>query len=172
MKKILSILLSCILGFAFIGCNSQQKSFDKRQDEMIKELKGDKGEAKELTEGTLFNSLAGTAPNSRIFYILNKDKEINRDQSIVVEMNIDKDDKETEITNFVDKVIKFGKYSEEDLVTMGYSNLLILMYVDGKFVGNSISYIVKDNELDIKDTLIDEKYYDDFQKASKKNVNK
>ncbi|MCS4461862.1 hypothetical protein JTS90_11345, partial [Clostridium botulinum] len=164
--KILSILMIAILGCVlFAGCGESKKEVNLKQDEMIKQLKGTNGEMKELTEGEFFNALAGVAPSSKIFYILNKDKEINRDQSLAIEMNIAKDNKKTEINNFVDKTIKVTGYLEKNLVDMGYSNLLIFMYVDGKSTGNSISYVIKDNKLEHKDTLIDEKYYDAFQKA-------
>lgn len=169
MKKIISILLSCVLCLTlFAGCGSHQKSLDEKKNEMINNLKGKDGKTKELTEGTLFNSLAGTAPNSKGFYILNKDKEAGSKQSIIIEMNIDKDNKETEIADFIDKTAKLVHYFEEDLVAMKYDNLLILMHIDGKFKGNSISYIVKDSKLEIKDTVIDEEYYDDFKKAKDK----
>ncbi|EJO5347288.1 hypothetical protein NRP93_001365 [Clostridium botulinum] len=167
-KKLLSILMIAILGcILFTGCGSNQKEINKKQDEMINQLKGTNGELKELTEGEFFNSLAGVAPGSKIFYILNKDKEINRDQSLAIEMNITKDNKKTEINDFVNKTIKVTGYLEKNLVDMRYSNLLIFMYVDGKSTGNSISYVIKDNKLEHKDTLIDEEYYDAFQKAKK-----
>ncbi|MCW6110347.1 hypothetical protein [Clostridium sporogenes] len=167
MKKILYVLLSIVLTLTlFAGCGSHQKELNERQDKMIGELKGNSGEMKEVTSGTFFNTLAGVAPGSKLFYILNKDKKIHREQSLVIEMNIDKSNKETEITNFVDKTIKSLDYLDEGLISMSYSNLVFLMYVDGKFTGNSISYVIKDDKLENKDTLIDEEYSDAFNKAT------
>lgn len=164
MKKVLAILLSLILSTTlFVGCGSNQKELNKNQDDMIQQLKGKDGEMRKLTEGTIYNTMAGVAPGSNSYYILNKDKELNRDQSIVIELNIDKTDKEKEINEFVDKTIKATDYLEKDLA-FEYTNLLILMYINGKFTGNSISYVVKNDKLEHKETKISDDYWDVFQK--------
>lgn len=164
MKKLIAILLSCILGTTLlIGCSSNQKELDKQQDELIQNLKGKDGEIRKLTEGKIYNTVAGVAPNSNSYYILNKDKEYNRDQSVVIELNVDRSNKEKEVKEFVDKTIKVTEYLEEDLSL--YTNLVILMYVDGKFTGNSIIYKISDYKLEHKDTKISEDYWDAFQKV-------
>ena len=51
---------------------------------------------------------------------------------------------------------------------MEYKNLTILMYTGGKFAGNSISFDVKKNSLEVNETKIAENYWDSFQKAKEK----
>ena len=167
MKKLSIILLSLFIASSLlIGCGSNQKELNKQQDEIINNLKGPIGEMKEISEGEIYNEIEGVAQGSKSYLIQNKD---NNDRSILIELNINEDNKEQSITDFLNKSTKIATDLEESLTSMRYKDLTILMYVNNKFVWNSVSFDVKENSLEHKDTKITDAYYDSFQKA-KQNI--
>ena len=166
MKKLPVILLSLFIASSLlIGCGSNQKELNKQQDEIINNLKGSNGEMKEISEGEIYNELEGVAQGSKAFLIQNKE---NNYLSILIELNIKEDNKEESITDFLNKTSKISSDLEKSLTDMEYKNLTISMYTGGKFAGNSISFDVKKNSLEVNETKIAENYWDSFQKAKEK----
>ena len=165
MKKILTIFLSLFITVSFVGC-SNQKELDKQQEEIVNSLKGSNGEMREITQGEVFDELEGVAQGSKAYFIGNKD---NNERSILVELNINEENKEQSITDFVNKSAKISNDLEKSLTDMQYKNLTILMYVNNKFVGNSVAFDVNENSLKHKETKISEDYWDAFQKAKENN---
>ncbi|MDU8978408.1 MAG: hypothetical protein E7G38_15830, partial [Clostridium perfringens] len=99
MKKLSIILLSLFIASSLlIGCGSNQKELNKQQDEIINNLKGPIGEMKEISEGEIYNEIEGVAQGSKSYLIQNKD---NNDRSILIELNINEDNKEQSITDFL-----------------------------------------------------------------------
>lgn len=161
MKKVLSVLLLTVM-MIFIGCGSYSDKLQKTQKDQIKDLQGNNGKITEVTEGQIFDTIKDCYQDSKAYTIDNLGAGT---KSLLVIVNIPKQDKKVQMDIFVDVSAKISANTESYVVKDTYTNMVVMIDEEWKYTGNSITFRVQNNKLEHQTTFIDKYYTDSFNKS-------